>query len=80
MSLEEPRILSNDVHNVGCHYGFVVFSPLRLAKTQKFFDDSHQESFLRILICNKYWKNYRLDIIQSKGLLIKIYIYSSRRI
>jgi hypothetical protein len=30
---EESRILSNDVHDVGCDDGFVVFAPLDLAET-----------------------------------------------
>jgi len=30
---EESRILSNDVHDVGCNDGFVVFAPLDLAET-----------------------------------------------
>jgi hypothetical protein len=30
---KESRILSNDVHDIGCDDGFVVFAPLDLAQT-----------------------------------------------
>jgi hypothetical protein len=51
MGLEEPRVLSNDVHYIGRDYGFVILSTLDLAKTQKVLDNGHEETFLRFFIC-----------------------------
>ena len=50
---EEPRILSNDVHDIRCHDRLVVLSALHFNEAQKFFDDSDQESFLLLFVCNE---------------------------
>lgn len=36
VSLEEPWILANNVHNVACNHSFVVLTPNHLGKAQQF--------------------------------------------
>jgi hypothetical protein len=47
--LEEAGILANDVHDVRCDDGLVVFAALHLAKAEEIFDNRHEEAFLGLL-------------------------------
>jgi hypothetical protein len=51
MCLEETRVLSNDVHDVGRNDGFIVFSSFHFAKAQKVFDDDDKKALLSIFVC-----------------------------
>ena len=50
MGLQEPRVLANDIHDVGSHHSLVVLSTLDLTESKQVFDHCHQESLPRLLI------------------------------
>ena len=50
MCLEESRVLSDDVHNIGSNDGFVVLSAFDLAKPEQILDHGHQKAFLGFFV------------------------------
>jgi len=50
MSFEEPRVLSNDIHDVGRHDSFVVFTALHLCETKQILNDCDEETLFRLLV------------------------------
>jgi hypothetical protein len=72
VGFEESRVLADDVHDIGCDHGFVVFATLDLAETQKIFDDGHKEAFLGLLVCAVTPKIQR-------GSITSQYTYSLRQ-
>lgn len=50
MSLEEPRILADDIHDIRGYDSLVVFTPFDFAESEQILDDRDQESLLRFLI------------------------------
>ena len=50
VSLQEPGILSHNVHDVTRHHGFVVLSTLLLCETKKILDYGYQEALLGFLV------------------------------
>ena len=51
MRLEEPRVLTDDIHDVGCDDGLVVFSALDFAQSKKVLNDGDQETLLCLFVC-----------------------------
>jgi hypothetical protein len=51
MSLEEARILPNDIHDVRGNDGLVIFPALDFTKAKEILDDGDQKSFFGFLIC-----------------------------
>jgi hypothetical protein len=52
VGLQETRILSDNIHDVGGANGLVVLPTLLLSETQKLLDHADQESLLDFLACN----------------------------
>lgn len=50
MSLEESRILSDNVHDIRSNDSLVVLSTFHFDETEQLLDDSDEESLLRLLI------------------------------
>lgn len=50
MGLQEPRILTNRVHDVGCHDSLVIFATLSLTQAKQLLDHRHQETLFSLLI------------------------------
>ena len=48
--LQEPRVLPNNVHDVGGTDSLVVFAALLLSKAEKVFDNGDQEALLGLFI------------------------------
>lgn len=53
MCLEESRVLSDDVHDIGSNDGFVVLSAFDLAEPEQILDYGHQKAFLGFFV----WAN-----------------------
>lgn len=50
MSLEETRVLSDNVHDVGCNDGLVVFASFNLTKSKEILDNRDKEALLGFLV------------------------------
>lgn len=50
VSLEESRVLANNVHDVARNHSFVVLSALHLGETQEILDHSDEETLFRLLV------------------------------
>ena len=50
MCLEEPRVLTNNVHDIGSDDRFVVFSAFDLTQPEEIFNYRHQETFFRLFV------------------------------
>jgi hypothetical protein len=50
VSLEEPRVLADDVHDVRRDDGLVVFPSLNFAETEEILDNLDEESLLGFLV------------------------------
>ena len=50
MCFEKARVLTHDVHDVGCDNGLVVLPALDLTKAKQVLDDSDQETLLGLLV------------------------------
>lgn len=50
MCLEEPRVLTNNVHDIGSDDRFVVFSAFDLTQPKEIFYYRHQETFFRLFV------------------------------
>lgn len=48
--LKEPRVLTNNIHNIRCNDSLVIFAPLDLTKTKEVLDDSDQKALFLFLI------------------------------
>lgn len=57
MRLQEARVLSDDVHNIGRDDGLVVLPALDLAQAQKVLDDGDQEALLLLLVYRRWTVN-----------------------
>lgn len=61
MRLQEPRVLADNVHDIGRNHGLVVLSALDLAKAEQVFDDSNQEALLGLLVCGNFISTKKLS-------------------
>lgn len=50
MGLEETRVLSHDIHDIGRDHSLVVLATLNLAQAKEVLDDSNQEPLFRFLV------------------------------
>ena len=50
MGFEEPRVLSDNVHDIRSDDGLVILTPFDFAQTEQVLDDRHQKPLLRLLI------------------------------
>lgn len=41
VGLQEPGVLSNNIHDIAGHDGLVILATLHLGKSQKIFDNGH---------------------------------------
>jgi hypothetical protein len=55
MCLEEARILADDIHNVGSHDSLIILSTLHLSEPKEVLDDGHEETLLRLFICDSQY-------------------------
>lgn len=41
VGLQEPRVLSDNIHDIASHDGLVILATLHFGKSQKIFDNGH---------------------------------------
>mmetsp|Transcript_94703 Transcript_94703/g.187646 ORF Transcript_94703/g.187646 Transcript_94703/m.187646 type:complete len:219 (-) Transcript_94703:1408-2064(-) len=50
MCSQKPRVLANNIHDVACHDGLVLFATLHLAQTEQILDHRHEETLFILLM------------------------------
>ncbi|KAH3662578.1 hypothetical protein OGAPHI_005830 [Ogataea philodendri] len=50
VSFQESWVLSNNVHDVGCHNCLVILTPFHFGQRQQIFNNCNQESFLSLFV------------------------------
>jgi hypothetical protein len=51
--LQEPRVLSDNVHDVGRADSLVVFASLLFGQAEQVLDDGDQETLLGLFVCGR---------------------------
>jgi hypothetical protein len=65
MCLEESGVLSNDIHDIRCHDGLVVFAPLDFAEAKQVFYNSNEESLFGFFICPMMFSHITTQLVKK---------------
>lgn len=57
VSLEEPELLANEIHDVGSDDGLVVLASLHLAQAKEVLNNGHEEPLLSLFIWQRPYES-----------------------